>query len=45
MSTNNFPVILGRDGAGVVSKVGPGVTHLREGDRVWFVVPYCMQAR
>lgn len=43
VSTNNFPVILGRDGAGLVSQVGSSVDNLREGDRVWFVVPYCVQ--
>jgi S-(hydroxymethyl)glutathione dehydrogenase/alcohol dehydrogenase len=36
------PVILGHEGAGVVTKVGPGVTSVQEGDHVvlsW--VPYC----
>ncbi|MFW0794263.1 NDMA-dependent alcohol dehydrogenase [Gordonia sp. CPCC 205515] len=29
-----MPVLGGHEGAGVVSKVGPGVTHLKEGDHV-----------
>ena len=28
----------GQDGSGVVDAVGPGVTHLAEGDRVWLVL-------
>jgi NADPH:quinone reductase len=32
-----FPVILGNEAAGVVSKVGPGVTDVRAGDRVAYV--------
>lgn len=43
VSTNNFPVTLGRDGTGVVSQVGSEVHNLKVGDRVWFVVPYCVQ--
>merc|ERR1719195_1907886 len=43
VSTNNFPVILGRDGTGVVSQLGSEVTNLRDGDKVWFVVPACLQ--
>jgi NADPH:quinone reductase-like Zn-dependent oxidoreductase len=30
-----FPLVLGSDGAGVVEKVGPGVTRFRPGDRVY----------
>ena len=32
-----FPVILGNEAAGVVSKIGPDVTTVREGDRVAYV--------
>jgi NADPH:quinone reductase-like Zn-dependent oxidoreductase len=30
-----FPLVLGSDGAGVVSRTGPGVTRFRPGDRVY----------
>lgn len=30
-----FPLVMGSDGAGVVAKVGPGVTRFRAGDRVY----------
>ena len=29
-----YPMLLGHEGAGVVERVGPGVTRLKEGDRV-----------
>jgi len=32
---HSFPLVLGSDGAGLVVKVGPGVTRYREGDRVY----------
>lgn len=32
-----FPVILGNEAAGVVTRLGAGVDHLREGDRVAYV--------
>lgn len=34
-----FPVVLGRDAAGVVEAVGPGVTHVRVGDEVVGTLP------
>merc|ERR1712098_493322 len=43
VSHTNFPVILGRDGTGVISEVGKEVHDYKVGDKVWFVVPYCMQ--
>jgi len=42
-SRGTFPVILGRDGTGVVSEVGAGVHNLAVGDKVWFIVPPCYQ--
>ncbi|MET7773060.1 NADP-dependent oxidoreductase [Nocardia sp. NPDC005366] len=38
---HDFPMILGVDGAGTVSAIGPGVTHFAVGDRVVgkFLVP------
>lgn len=33
--TPAFPAVLHADVAGIVSAVGPGVTHLKEGDEVW----------
>ena len=33
--TPAFPAVLHADVAGIVSAVGPGVTHLKEGDAVW----------
>lgn len=32
---HGFPLVLGSDGAGVVEKIGPGVTRFRVGDRVY----------
>ncbi|HEY4649442.1 MAG TPA: zinc-binding dehydrogenase [Gemmatimonadales bacterium] len=33
-ASHGFPHVVGSDGAGIVQQVGPGVTHLRPGDRV-----------
>ncbi len=33
-SSQKFPHVVGSDGAGIVDKVGPGVTQFRPGDRV-----------
>jgi len=43
VNSSNFPVILGRDGTGVISEIGKDVIDLKVGDNVWFVVPYCVQ--
>jgi len=43
VNSTNFPVILGRDGTGVISDIGKEVNNLKVGDKVWFVVPYCVQ--
>ncbi len=36
---SGFPLVLGREGAGVVEEAGAGVTHLQPGDRVGYVDP------
>src|ERR1700730_18600927 len=33
------PYIIGAEGAGVVEQVGQNVTHLREGDEVYYYAP------
>jgi aryl-alcohol dehydrogenase len=35
------PIVLGHEGAGIVERVGPGVTRLKPGDRVILSVNYC----
>ncbi len=32
-----FPYVLGREGAGVVTEVGEGVTDVKQGDRVAYM--------
>lgn len=41
--TGEFPVVLGRDCAGVIIEIGQKVKNFETGDEVWFVVPYWMQ--
>lgn len=36
-----FPIVLGHEGAGVIEKVGAGVTHLQPGDHVVLSVASC----
>jgi aryl-alcohol dehydrogenase len=38
-----FPIVLGHEGAGVVEKVGEGVSHLSPGDHVVLTVASCGQ--
>ena len=38
-----LPAVLGHEGAGVVIKVGPGVTEFAPGDHVGFSFAYCCQ--
>ncbi len=41
-----YPFALGHEGAGVITKVGPGITHLAEGDHVVFsFLPACGSCR
>jgi NADPH:quinone reductase len=40
MLEHEFPIVLGRDFAGVVEKVGSGVTEYRVGDEVFGFVPF-----
>ncbi|CCW13178.1 Alcohol dehydrogenase [Rhodococcus aetherivorans] len=42
----SFPVLGGHEGAGVVTKVGPGVANIREGDHVVLAfIPACGRCR
>lgn len=42
----SFPILGGHEGAGVVTKVGPGVTNLEEGDHVVLAfIPACGRCR
>lgn len=36
-----YPIVLGHEGAGIVEKVGPGVTCIKEGDRVVLSQCFC----
>lgn len=38
-----LPAVLGHEGAGIVEKVGPGVTEFKPGDRVGFSFAFCCQ--
>lgn len=38
-----FPAVLGHEGAGIVEKVGSGITHLKKGDHVVLSYAYCGQ--
>jgi NADPH:quinone reductase-like Zn-dependent oxidoreductase len=40
--TGEFPVILGRDCAGIIIEIGQKVKNFDIGDEVWFAVPYWM---
>jgi len=45
-TTTRSPMILGHEGCGIVEKVGPGVTTLKEGDRVVpLYIPQCGHCR
>jgi NADPH:quinone reductase-like Zn-dependent oxidoreductase len=37
------PYVLGREGAGIVTKVGEGVTNVQQGDRVAYMGPEVFQ--
>src|ERR1700712_5337384 len=37
----NWPILGGHEGAGVVTKVGPNVTRVKEGDHVILSLPGC----
>jgi S-(hydroxymethyl)glutathione dehydrogenase/alcohol dehydrogenase len=46
LGDGRWPMVLGHEGAGVVERVGEGVTHVRAGDRVGFCfVPSCGSCR
>lgn len=36
-----YPIVLGHEASGIVEQVGPGVTHVKEGDRVILSYCYC----
>ena len=41
-----YPMVGGHEGAGVVEKVGPSVTRVREGDHIWASwIPVCGHCR
>lgn len=45
-TTTRTPIVLGHEGCGVVEKCGPGVTSLKEGDRVVpLYIPQCGHCR
>lgn len=42
---NSPPIVLGHEGAGVVEKLGPGVTEFEVGDHVIISYPYCGECK
>jgi len=44
--TTNYPIVTGHEGAGIVEKVGPGVTEVQPGDHVILTfIPSCGKCR
>ncbi|XP_063764079.1 alcohol dehydrogenase 1-like isoform X1 [Eleginops maclovinus] len=46
MGEDDFPAVLGHEGAGIVESVGPGVTEFQPGDKVIpLIIPQCKECR